>query len=531
MISKTALLLTTLCIGLLWCPVASAVGDKDNHGQWNKPADNDQPDKEVPGFFVNLGPTGARAILTDKNSFVVRYIFKDSPASGQLMLDDEITGVFGKPFSAHHFGGAPHGYEGPIMDLGEAIEKAEGTKDGTLGLNVNRAGKRIDVSIVLEPLGTFTSTFPVNCQKSERTRARALKYFVDHPASLNVSSEHARAAVTLALLTSDDAQQQALGKGMALKWASETPKVDTWTWPLAFQLMTLSEYYLLTKDATVLPMMKTVVGFLERAQYSGRILVWGPKGDKYLEKCDYTKVDAAQQLYDGGFGHAPYKPGMNPPTGGWGINGYGPMQYTTIFAVTAWQLARRCGVEVNQDCIKRAMTFIHYGTNTIGYLAYGGEFTLNAGIADPNAFKKTTGGNNYVGRTGAAFIAHMLSPELSDTAEYLSKYQSYLGKAYKSLPDGHADANLGLLWGMMAAGASQDHGPLRAMLDYHKAYFNMARCFDGSFVLQPGRDYADVGYYFSSRYHPTATMILALGLAKPKLVIQGVLAQVPGIKP
>ena len=147
-----------------------AVADKNNQGRWTTPTENNLPDKEVPGFLVNLGPTGARAVLTE-TTFIVRYIFKDSPAMGRLRLEDEIIGVFGKPFSSHHFGGGPHGYEGPIMDFGEAIEKAEG-KDGKLVLNVIRNSKTIEVIIPLEAIGAFSATFPFNCKKSEVVRAR-----------------------------------------------------------------------------------------------------------------------------------------------------------------------------------------------------------------------------------------------------------------------------------------------------------------------------------------------------------------------
>ena len=521
MISNAAVILTTFCLSLQLCPEAFAVGDKDNHGQWNKPAENDQPDKEVPGFFVNLGPTGARAILTE-NTFVVRYIFKDSPATKLLKLDDEIVGVFGKPFSPHHFGGGPNGYEGPIMDMGEAIEKAEGKKDGKLVLNLNRAGKPLEVTIQLESLGSFSPTFPFNCKKSETIRTKALKFLADRQAG---GHAHARSMVTLALLTSDDRQHQAMGKSMAQKWASENQDNGTWTWDLSYRLITLSEYFLLTKDSTVLPAMKSSVELLEKAQVKGpSIVVWGVKGDKYLEKCDYAKVEAAQQLYDGGFGHGPY-------VAVGGKNGYGPMQYTTIFAVTAWQLATMCGVETKPDYIKRSLGFIHRGVNAVGYIAYGGEFTLNCGIVDAAAWRLGTGGGNYIGRTGAAVIAHKLSPEFPDSADYLKKFYGYYPMAYKSLPDGHADANLGIFWGFMGAAANEDPLPLRTVFDYHKAYFNMARCFDGSFVLQPGRDYADVGYYFSSRYHPTASVALALGLNNPKLMIQGIQVSIPGVNP
>lgn len=512
-------ILTSFCCG----PDAVAVADKENQGRWTKPTENNLPDKEVPGFLVNLGPTGARAVLTEK-SFIVKYIFKGSPAVGRLTLDDEIIGAFGKPFSEHRFGGG-HGYEGPIMNLGEAIEQAEG-KDGKLVLNLRHGSTVKDVIIDLEPLGSFSANFPYKCEKSAAIRAKALKYFADHPDSWSVWQAHARSAVTLALLTSDEPKQQAIGKEMALKWSRQSPDAGTWTWSLSYQLITLSEYHLLTKDTSVLPMITTVVGYLEKAQYAGKILVWSAKPNE-----DRAKIDAAQQLYDGGFGHGPYQPSASPPGGGFGKNGYGPMQYTTILAVTAWQLAGRCGIDAKPDCIKRALAFIHRGTNAAGYVAYGGEFTLNNGYVDPVAWKNSNRGDNYVGRTGAAIVAHKLSPEFDDTPEYLEKYLSYAKKAVKSMPDGHADANLGIFWGVMGAAASEDDSVLRATLDYHKAYFNMMRCFDGSFVLQPGRDYADNGYYMASRYHPTATMVLTYGLDNPKLLIQGIQVSIPGVNP
>jgi hypothetical protein len=518
--SGTSKVLATVLFALLIHAQARAVADKTNQGRWNSPTENNLPDKEVPGFLVNLGPTGARAILTE-NTFVVRYIFKNCPAVGKLKIDDEITGVFGKPFSPHHFKGEgkqAHGYEGPIMDFGEAIERAEG-KDGKLVLNVKRGSETLEVKIDLEPIGTFSATYPFNCKKSELLRTRALKYFIDHPDSLNVWQAHARAAVALSLISSDDPKFQAAGKDMVMKWNSQSPDGGTWTWNLSYQLITLSEYHLLTRDPAVLPMIRTVSNYLEHAQYNGKIAVWKAKDSE-----DPAKIDAAQQLYDGGFGHAPYKEGV-------GKNGYGPMQYTTCLAVIGWQLASRCGVEPGSDYIKRSLGFIHRGTNAAGYVAYGGEFTLNNGLVDPVAWKKSTSGENYVGRTGCAILAHKLSTEFTESAEYLPKYAGYMKHAYKSMPDGHADSNLGIIWGLMGAAASEDNEALRKALDYHKAFFNMMRCHDGSFVLLPGRDYADSGYYMASRYHPTATMALTFGLANPKLLIQGIQVSIPGVNP
>ena len=496
---------------------AHAIKDSDNQGRWSKPANNDSPDGEVPGFLVNLGPTGARAVLTDR-TFIVRHIFKGSPAFGQLKNGDVIGGAFGKPFSAHSFGGGPHGYEGPIMDMGLAIEKAEAA-GGKLVLNVSRDSKAIEVTIDLEPIGAFSPTFPIRCKKSELLRAKALKYLADHPDAQKGPS-HTRMAVTLAFLASENPRQQAIGRSMALKWSGQRPNSETWTWNLSHQLIALSEYYLLSRDSSVLPTIKYVVGLIQNAQYSGRIVIWAADHHKQ----DFAKIEAAQQLYDGGFGHAPY-------VGVAGKGGYGPMQYTTILAVTARQLAARCGAAADPNMIRRSLDFIHRGTNQAGYVAYGGEFTLNNGLVDPVRWKNSTSGDNYVGRVGCAIVAHRLSPEFSDSREYLGKYRSFCKRAFRSMPDGHGDTNLGILWGLMGAAASEDPAVLRTVFDYHKAYFNMARCHDGSFVVQPGRDYADGGYYRASRYHPTATMALGLGLGYPKLRIQGIEVSIPGVNP
>lgn len=551
-----------LCLGLVsiaMCPRGFAVSDESNQGRWTRPTDC-AADKQVPGFLVNLGPTGARAELTKNNTFIVRYIFKDSPAVGRLKIGDEITGVFGKPFSPHHYKG--YGYEGPIMDFGEAIEKAEG-KDGKLVLNLTpgsssspkkeeKSGKEAkktsapstaatsnNVIIELEPIGTFSATFPMFCKKSEILRAKALKYFVDHP---EYRGDHSpsRAAICLAFFTSDDVKHQAMGKEMILRWASEIPGPNLWNWNISYQMITLGEYYLATKDASVLPTIKAGGQILAAQQYgprgAERIKIWGPGSwgpGKTKETPDmWLKVEGAQQLYDGGFGHGPYIPAYSPPTGGFGPNGYGPMQYPTIFAVTAWQLSERCGIPAPTDCIKRALDFIHRGTNAAGYVAYGGEFTMNNGYVDPVSWKAESGNTNYVGRVGAAIVAHRLSPEFPESADYLVKYRSYAKSiAVKSLPDGHADPGLGFFWGLIGDAASDDDTVFRTAMDYYKFYFNMMRCFDGSFVVLPGRDYADDAYYHSSRNHPTATMILVYGLNNPKLFIEGIQVYIPGVNP
>ena len=142
-----------------------AIKDESNQGRWEKPT-KIGPDAKVPGFLMNMGPTGARGILKER-SYVVKYIFAGSPAAGILELDDEVYGANGKKFSKHTFGGASinYGLEGPMQDLGLAIEDSEGD-DGVLQLMVNRAGQKIEVKVQLEKLGRYADTFPINCEKT-----------------------------------------------------------------------------------------------------------------------------------------------------------------------------------------------------------------------------------------------------------------------------------------------------------------------------------------------------------------------------
>jgi C-terminal processing protease CtpA/Prc len=118
-----------------------------------------QNEKGGNGVFFNLGPTGIRALLTDKDGkiliggegiqYLVKYVFPDSPANGKVLPGDIITGVNGKPFKTPYLFGywAGTGYEGPLMDVGRAIEESETKRDGKLTFSINRNGKHLAVDV------------------------------------------------------------------------------------------------------------------------------------------------------------------------------------------------------------------------------------------------------------------------------------------------------------------------------------------------------------------------------------------------
>jgi hypothetical protein len=90
------------------------------------------------------------------------------------------------------------------------------------------------------------------------------------------------------------------------------------------------------------------------------------------------------------------------------------------------------------------------------------------------------------------------------------------------LNDGHGDNALAWGWALLGVQLSGNTAATREFLDYNKAFINMLRTHDGAFVIQPGRNLAEKAYYMSPRIHPTAAMVLTLGMGQPKLRMQGV---------
>ena len=471
----------TILTGLfLACP-AFAIVDPENLGQWERPTEVG-PDEEVPGFLVNLGPTGARAVLTE-SSFVVKHVFEGSPADGLLRIDDEITGANGKAFATHTFGkfygmGYEVGYEGPKMDLGMAIEDSEGG-DGTLALDVIRDGASVKLEVQLPAVGRFSDTFPLDCEKSAKLAADAMAYIVDRKGE-HGRHVHEQGKVGLALLAHgrlDEAEE------LAMEWI-EPPNETLWTWFPSYRSIFLCEYFLKTGDERVLPTIKTLIERLYLAQ------VLDP--DLYKDRMHGGRPQAANYLM-GGLGH------------GHRIAGYGTMTITTLLAMLAWELAETCGIEVDQRHVDLAYACVHEHTHESGYMGY----------------RFATGAYTPVGRQGLSILVHQLAGD-RDADGHVGRVTRGLANAKTRLNDGHGDNAQAVFWALLGIQLSGDEIAVRQVFDYNKAFLNMARTHDGAFVVQPGRNAAEKAYYLSPRIQQTAGMAVVLGMGDPKLRIQGV---------
>ncbi len=472
--------LLTLAVSVGITATARAIADADNLGRWNEPTKKG-PDKECPGFLVNLGPTGGRAILKE-TSFVVKYVFPGSPANGHLQIDDEITGANGKPFSKHTFGKCygmkdDVGYEGPIMDMGNAIEDSEG-KDGTLTLDVIRTGKPTKVDIKLDPVGRFSDTYPKNCRKSEMLAAKATDYLLQHSED-DKGEVHERGLLGLAFLAQGKSKE---AEKMAMDW-NKLPNEKLWTWYSSYPCIFLSEYYLQTGDKRVLG---TIEGLCKN-QYLSQVI----DPDLYKDAM-HGGQPQAKNFLKGGNGH------------GARIAGYGTMTITTLMAMLSWELAEDCGIKIQDFNRDIAFDCIHTNTAESGYMGY----------------RFANGAYSPVGRQGLAIIVHRLAGR-PGTEEYMNRVTGGLAHSKTRLNDGHGDAVLSWAWALFGIQLCGNDAAIREVFDYNKAFINMSRTWDGAIVAQPGRNLHDSAYYISPRIHPTAAMVLALGTDKPKLRIQG----------
>jgi len=507
--------LTPVAFAFILASDAHALRDPENQGRWERPCRNG-PDAEVPGFLVNMGPTGARGILKER-SYIVKHIFRKSPADGVLQLDDEVYGANGKRFSAHTFGARNPGIDGPMRDLGLAIEDSEG-RDGVLSLMVKRGGSNIEVNVQLEALGRFADTFPFNCAKTDILKARANKYLIDNPGGL---SSQGRSVAILALLSSDDRRTFTAGRRLALEW-NRPYNENTWSWHLGFQGVTLAEYHHLTGDRSVLKTLESTMDLLRFSQWKGpEIRLWNTS---HMPNVTQAVIDRHQALYDGGFGHCPY-----PEVVQRGGGGYGPMQWPTCLAIMTWQLGAQAGIEVTHPGVDAAFQFLDNGTTASGHIAYGGEFTLNNGPVDHKTWKANTR-NSFSHKSGLGYLVYMLSPERPDSRRMMRLHLSNIDAAYKDMADGHACAMMGLTWGLAGVCASGDARLQRKVLDYYKAWLNLARCHGSdSYVILPGRDHADESYYRDNiRNHTTASVAFIYSFSTPKLRIHGAAATSAG---
>jgi hypothetical protein len=439
-----------------------------------------------------LGPTGFRGWMHTEDfratphcltptptterarQILITAVDEGSPADGVLAVGDVILGIGDEPFDRD-----------PRWALADAINEAEKTQGkGELqllrwrpdepdaeGATERSEGQTDTVTLKLKVLGTFSDTAPYDCPKSAAILKAALEALAREEYKGKVGLP------TLALLATGEPEHIAQAKKLigVAKIDTDRPTLEhvdkAHAWGVGYRTITLAEYYLLTKDESVLPEIRHNAMVLAMGQ--SRVGVWGH--------------------------------GMAPPKANNGqlhgrLQGYAALNQPSLTCFMALVMATRCGIDEPQidAAIKRANTYFGYYTDK-GGIPYG--------YGDPREYLLT---NN--GTSATAAITFALKGD-TDGARFFSRTSA---AAAPKLEVGHTGTYFNTLWTGLGANLS---GP-EVYSEFFKQWTplrTLARKWDGSFAYQhPGG-----GPWSYRGLNPTAAMVLHYALPKRKLHITG----------
>ncbi len=346
-----------------------------------------------------LGPTGLCGTMS-KNTAKVTKVDKGSPAEGKVKVGDELVGAGEKNFKSD-----------PRRELAVAIDQAETEQAGGKLTLMLKGNKKVDLQLAV--LGSYSATAPYDCPKSTAIITRTAEALLK-AGKLDGGATHSEllglmatgepkyiAAVTKAIQGADWVKPDAEKIELLLKGEGDMGYVG-WYW--GYHLITLCEYYLLTKDASVLPAIKIYALGLARGQDSGGL-----------------------------YGHRMASPKRNGR-----LPGYAQMNQPSISNLMGMLLAQKCGIDDPILAKGVETTHAYYAT----YIGKGG---FPYGVHGPNS---ATYNNN--GTSGSAALCMAIKGN-KDGAKFFSQITA---TSYDGMEVGHASTFFNPLWTPLGANLS-----------------------------------------------------------------------------
>ena len=380
----------------------------------------------------NLGPTGLRGwmfcdklVTTDARQIAITAVDAGSPADGIIAVGDVILGVGGKLFSFD-----------PRTEFGREISAAETENGGgRLVLTRWRSGKTEDVTLMLPVLGSFSSTAPFDCPKSQRILAQGLKSLsarMAEPDYAEATDPIPRSLNALALLAGGEAAHMPLVKREA-QWATDFRTDDFRTWYYGYVMIFLAEYATATGEDSVLPGLRRLA--MEAAHGQSAVGSWG-----------HTFA-----LPDGR------------------LQGYGMMNSPGLPLTIGMVLAREAGVKDPEiaHAIELSSRLLRFYTGK-GAVPYG----------DHAAWTETHEDN---GKCGMAAVLFNYLDE-SESADYFTRMA--LASHGNERDCGHTGNYFNLLWSLPAIGQAGPNATGTWMQEFGGWYHDLARRHDGTFTHQ-----------------------------------------------
>ena len=413
----------------------------------------------------NLGPTGLRGwiycdklVTTDARQILITKVDEGSPAADKFRVGDVILGVEGMPFSFD-----------PRTELGKAITKAESKAGkGKLALTRWRAGKSDEVEIDLQVLGNYNETAPFNCDKSKRLLEQGCKALAARMAESGYDNMDPipRSLNALALLSGGNPEYLPLVKREA-EWAASYSEKSMQTWYYGYCMLFLSEYALATGDESVLPGLK-------------RLALGSAKGQSAV----------------GSWGH-----GFAIPDGR--LGGYGMMNSPGVVLTISLALAREAGVKdvVVDEAIERSAKLLRFYAGK-GSIPYGDHHPWMEGHED----------------NGKCGMGAVLFNSLGEAkcAEFFARMSVAAHGPERDC--GHCGNYFNMFWAMPSVALSGPNATGAWMKEFGTWYFDLARCWDGSYPHQgPPENEHDSFHGFDA----TGTYLLAYAMPLKKIRLTG----------
>ena len=394
---------------------------------------------------TNLGPTGLRGWVYHENidtsasrQIQIQAVDAGSPADGILAVNDVILGASGT-------GAAPVIFTADARrSFANAINDAEARNPAELKVLRWRAGTTTTQTITLRFMGAYSATAPYSCPKSAKILEEGIQAIMttgetagayslgtlsllaaNNPANPNNAARQARAQAEARALIPDAATMAKLSSG-------ETHLDLEDPWGDGHKILVLTEYYLKTNDALVLP----AINAYSKAIITGQN-VFGTYSHRYARK------------WRDGTPNGPMR------------NFYGTVNSSSMPGWLGLLLTKECGI-VNPDldpAIERASRFYAY---------YSGKGAIPYGEHD--AYWQAHENN---GKSGLAALCFELESHRASQQKFYAK----MAVAATSERDiGHTGPYFNHLWaplgaavGGEAAAASHFKG-VRWMLDLNRRW-------------------------------------------------------------
>lgn len=411
-------------------PSVFSHAEKDLPEEYSTPA-KDWKDGDIaivngslaPGNWHNgEGWLGACGVLTAPfgPNMGVLHVLKGSPADGKILVGDIIYDVNGKLLG-----------DDPLRVAADAITYAESEAgNGGITFGLRRKGKNLNVSLKLEVLGTYSSTSPYDCPKTDRIVSNMEEFLAARGGVM--PKRHCVYQNMEALFLQGAGTPEYLGLVRRhvysrMSTADLSKRLDPMTGPFpqnwipAYDALLVSEYYLATGDPNVLPFLKWCCDYLAMTQ---------------------NKVEA--------MANTPWPTALAGQAGGWrhnfyGGQGYGMLTALGVPALIGFRFAKEAGVDVDEAAYQRGLQyFIHNGVR-VGSVFYGWR-TEPVTVPQPIDMEALNAGKLHSSNGMKGLVALLFKLEGDLNTAHLNSFIT--ANSYNNLHEAHG----GNFWGNCFAG-------------------------------------------------------------------------------